>query len=174
MINVCFSQMSQGVGHRYASPCYLRPIKGLLTSDALRRSSFQGEAYLITKNALQSWRPDNVTPRGLLWSTIYRFWICTSRFVGWGKTHTKIMFHLKNFGIVLISLNLQPMNWAVLIRNINFYSTKSIDIFHSGSLWTRLRSFGDYYVLNIVQFNLYGTSVSKPFTANSVMAQVSR
>ena len=174
MINVCFSQMSQGVGHRYASPCQINPLQVLLTSDALRRSNLQGEAYLIRKNALQSWSTDNVTPRGLPWYTIRGFWICKSRFVGWGKMLTGVICHLKNFGIALIGLNPQSVNWSVLSRTINFCSTKSIDILTSGSLLTRLRCFRNHYVLNIVKFNLYGKSVGQVLTANSVMAQFGR
>jgi hypothetical protein len=174
MINVCFSQMSQGVGHRYASPCQIKPIEGLLTSDALRRSKFQSEAYLIRKNALQSWSTDNVTPRGLLWSTIRSFWICKSRFVGWGKMLTGVICHRKNFGIASICLNPQSVNWSGLRKTINFCSTKSIGIVTSGSLLTRLRCSRNHCVRNIVKFNLYGKSVGQLLAANSVMAQFGR
>jgi hypothetical protein len=104
MIFLCCSKMPKGVGHRYPLPCKLKPSLGLLTTDAIRRSSLiKVKVTSSEKHVLESWSTENVTPGNMLWDDL-KFRLCAIRFVRWGRTLMPLAFRKKDSGSASISL----------------------------------------------------------------------
>ncbi len=125
MIDVCFSKMPKGVGHRYPSPCKLRPIEGLLTTDAVRRwKTHRVKVTSSKKNVLESWSTENVTPGDMLWDDL-KSRICVIRLVPWVKRLMPLAWGRKSSGVVWIKLKLDFKSLLGLKKTIDFCSMGS-------------------------------------------------
>jgi hypothetical protein len=120
MIGVCFSKMPKGVGHRYPSPCKLKPIEGLLTTDAVRRwKTIRVKATSSEINVLESWSTENVTPGDMLWDDL-KSRICAIKLVPWVKRLMPLALGQKSSGVVWINLKSDFKSLLGLKKTIDF------------------------------------------------------
>jgi hypothetical protein len=121
--------MPQGVEHRYASPCKLKPVKGLLTSDAVRRwTVFRVKLTSSEKLVLDSWRTENVTLGGFTWDGCRQSRTCMIKHVSWGKRLIAMDSEMMSSGIVSIKLRAEFKIWHGLKRITECCSVKSVAI----------------------------------------------
>jgi hypothetical protein len=125
MIDVCFSKMPKGVGHRYASLCKLKPIEDLLTIDAERRwKVIRVKRTSSKKNVLESWSTANVAPGDLLWDNL-KSRICVIRLVPWVKRLMPLAWGQKSSGFDWIKLKSDFKSLLRLKKAIDFCRMQS-------------------------------------------------